>query len=127
MKFTKLVAIALFTVVATVAGGATAWDFGGWGHGNHGWDGWNNWNGWHGNHGPHGHGKMVRGRVFEDANGNGRLDRGERGVARVPVSDGVHSVESENGVDGLSVIVVGWDNWDSYGYLGGMGMVSIND
>jgi hypothetical protein len=48
-------------------------------------------------------------------------------VARVDASDGVHIVESQNGVDGLGVMVVGWDWYDSYAYSGGMGMVSIND
>jgi hypothetical protein len=40
--------------------------------------------------------------------------------------DGVHTLASENGVDGLGVIVVGWDLWDSYAYVGGMGLAAIN-
>jgi hypothetical protein len=40
--------------------------------------------------------------------------------------DGVHTLESENGIDGLGVMVVGWDLWDSYAYIGGMGLAAIN-
>jgi hypothetical protein len=40
--------------------------------------------------------------------------------------DGVHTIESENGFDGLGVMVVGWDSWDSYAYIGGMGLAAIN-
>jgi hypothetical protein len=47
-------------------------------------------------------------------------------VARLAVSDGVHTVESENGVDGLALGVVGWDLWDSYAYFGGMWFAPIN-
>jgi len=47
-------------------------------------------------------------------------------VARVTAADGVHTLESENGVDGLAVLVVGWDSYDSYAYAGGMGLAAIN-
>ena len=47
-------------------------------------------------------------------------------VARHLTPDGIHTLESENGTDGLGVIVVGWDLWDSYAYIGGMGMAAIN-
>jgi len=45
-------------------------------------------------------------------------------VARVPVSDGVHLLNGYN--DPFSVIVVGYDQWDSYAYLGGTGTGVIN-
>ena len=47
-------------------------------------------------------------------------------VARIPVPDGIHSLESEDGESGLAVIVIGWDSYDSYAYIGGMGMGAIN-
>jgi hypothetical protein len=47
-------------------------------------------------------------------------------VARHAMTDGVHTLESEDGVSGLGVIVVGWDLWDSYAYVGGMGLAAIN-
>jgi hypothetical protein len=47
-------------------------------------------------------------------------------VARVIVPDGVHALESGNNQAGLGVIVVGWDDYDSYAYTGGMGMGEIN-
>ncbi|MBW2277649.1 MAG: IgGFc-binding protein, partial [Deltaproteobacteria bacterium] len=47
-------------------------------------------------------------------------------VARIDVDDGVHTIESENGTDGLAVGVVGWDLWDSYAYFGGMWFAPIN-
>jgi hypothetical protein len=46
-------------------------------------------------------------------------------VARVPVPDGIHTLETGS-ESGLGVIVVGWDEWDSYAYTGGMGMGEIN-
>lgn len=46
-------------------------------------------------------------------------------VARIPVADGVHKVESQN-TKGIAVIVVGYDLYDSYAYIGGMGMGAIN-
>ena len=47
-------------------------------------------------------------------------------VTRHPVADGVHTLESAGDTDGLGVIVVGWDLYDSYAYAGGMGMEVIN-
>jgi hypothetical protein len=40
--------------------------------------------------------------------------------------DGVHTLRSANEEFGLGVVVVGWDQWDSYAYIGGMGMGAIN-
>jgi hypothetical protein len=47
-------------------------------------------------------------------------------VARIPIDDGIHTLRSENEEYGLAVIVVGYDQWDSYAYAGGMGMGEIN-
>lgn len=47
-------------------------------------------------------GDVISGLVFLDANGNGRYDEGERGVAEVPVSDGVSFVRT--GPDGRYTI-----------------------
>ena len=47
-------------------------------------------------------------------------------VARIPVKDGVHRVESISGEAGLGLIVVGFDEFDSYAYKGGMGTGVIN-
>jgi len=45
-------------------------------------------------------------------------------VARVPVPDGVHVFDG--GVEPFSVIIVGYDEYDSYAYLGGTGTGKIN-
>jgi hypothetical protein len=45
-------------------------------------------------------------------------------VARVPVADGVHVFDG--GLDPFSVIIVGYDMYDSYAYLGGTGTGKIN-
>jgi hypothetical protein len=47
-------------------------------------------------------------------------------VARVPVEDGIHTLESTDAGKGLAVLVVGYDSYDSYAYAGGMGMGAIN-
>ncbi|HUT78354.1 MAG TPA: MopE-related protein [Polyangia bacterium] len=47
-------------------------------------------------------------------------------VARVAVPDGIHTLESTNPSNGLAVVVVGYDTYDSYAYAGGMGMGAIN-
>jgi hypothetical protein len=47
-------------------------------------------------------------------------------VGRIPVPDGVHSLESTDDKKGINVIVVGYDMADSYAYPGGMGVHSIN-
>ena len=44
-------------------------------------------------------------------------------VARIVVADGIHSLESDVG---FSVAVVGYDEYDSYAYLGGTGTGKIN-
>ena len=45
-------------------------------------------------------------------------------VARVPVPDGVHVFDG--GAEPFSVIIVGYDQYDSYAYLGGAGTGKIN-
>ena len=45
-------------------------------------------------------------------------------VARVLVPDGVHVLDG--GVEPFSVVIVGYDQWDSYAYLGGTGTGKIN-
>ena len=40
--------------------------------------------------------------------------------------DGIYTLESGNGTDGIGVIVVGYDTYDSYAYAGGMGLAAIN-
>jgi hypothetical protein len=47
-------------------------------------------------------------------------------VTRKVVADGVHTLRSADDASGLGVIVVGWDMYDSYAYIGGMGMGAIN-
>ena len=45
-------------------------------------------------------------------------------VARVPVSDGIHVLDG--GQSAFSVMIIGFDDYDSYGYLGGTGTGVIN-
>jgi hypothetical protein len=45
-------------------------------------------------------------------------------VARVPVADGIHVFDG--GQNAFSIIIVGYDQWDSYAYLGGTGTGVIN-
>jgi hypothetical protein len=45
-------------------------------------------------------------------------------VARVPLADGVHVFDG--GMEPFSVIIVGFDQYDSYAYLGGTGTGKIN-
>ncbi len=45
-------------------------------------------------------------------------------VARVPIPDGVHVLDG--GDDPFGVVIVGYDDWDSYAYLGGTGTGTIN-
>ncbi len=45
-------------------------------------------------------------------------------VARVPVPDGVHVLDG--GLEPFSVVIVGYDSYDSYAYLGGTGTGKIN-
>jgi hypothetical protein len=45
-------------------------------------------------------------------------------VARVPLGDGVHVLDGQD--TPFSVIVVGYDQYDSYAYLGGTGTKIIN-
>lgn len=48
---------------------------------------------------------------------------GDYEVARVVAADGIHTLESSLG---FSVVVVGYDEYDSYAYLGGSGTGKIN-
>jgi hypothetical protein len=45
-------------------------------------------------------------------------------VARVPVSDGIHVFDGDQSP--FSIIILGYDQWDSYAYLGGTGTGVIN-
>ena len=45
-------------------------------------------------------------------------------VARVPVTDGIHVLDGDQ--NAFSVIIIGFDQWDSYAYLGGTGTGVIN-
>jgi hypothetical protein len=45
-------------------------------------------------------------------------------VARVPIADGVHLIDG--GTAKFSVVIVGYDQYDSYAYLGGTGTGVIN-
>jgi hypothetical protein len=45
-------------------------------------------------------------------------------VARVPVGDGIHVFDGDQ--NKFSIIIVGYDQWDSYAYLGGTGTGVIN-
>ena len=45
-------------------------------------------------------------------------------VARVPVADGIHVLDGDQ--NSFSVIIVGYDTFDSYAYLGGTGTGVIN-
>ena len=47
-------------------------------------------------------------------------------VARIPVADGIHTVESADPQYGVNVLVVGYGAVDSYAYPGGMGIKAIN-
>jgi hypothetical protein len=47
-------------------------------------------------------------------------------VTRKIVADGVHTLRSADEANGLGVVVVGWDSYDSYAYIGGMGMGALN-
>lgn len=51
------------------------------------------------------------------------VDDGDYEVARVVVPDGIHTLEA---AVGFSVVVVGYDSYDSYAYLGGSGTGVIN-
>ena len=52
------------------------------------------------------------------------VGNGDFEVARVPLPDGVHVFDGNDAE--FSVIIVGFDTWDSYGYLGGTGTGNIN-
>jgi len=47
-------------------------------------------------------------------------------VARVTAADGIHTLRSADESKGIGVMIVGWDEFDSYAYIGGMGMGAIN-
>lgn len=65
----------------------------------------------------------IDGVVIPDASFNPVGNSGFE-VARVPLPDGVHVLEGDG--TPFSVIVVGYDQHDSYGYLGGTGTKIIN-
>ncbi len=50
---------------------------------------------------------------------------GDWEVARVRISDGVHRLDGDEDA-AFGVVVVGWDRYDSYAYLGGVGTAPIN-
>ena len=52
------------------------------------------------------------------------VGNGDYEVARISIPDGVHTVDGLG--DPCSVIVVGYDDYDSYAYLGGVGTSVIN-
>jgi len=45
-------------------------------------------------------------------------------VARVPVTDGIHVFDGDS--NAFSIVILGYDLWDSYAYLGGTGTGVIN-
>jgi len=45
-------------------------------------------------------------------------------VARVPIADGIHVLDGDE--NAFSVMIIGYDTFDSYGYLGGTGTGVIN-
>ncbi|MFO7566786.1 MAG: IgGFc-binding protein [Enhygromyxa sp.] len=49
---------------------------------------------------------------------------GEWEVARVRVSDGVHLLDGDG--EPFGVVVIGWDQYDSYAYTGGTGTARLN-
>lgn len=49
---------------------------------------------------------------------------GEWEVARVFVPDGVHMLDGDG--EAFGVVVIGWDHYDSYAYMGGIGTARIN-
>lgn len=52
------------------------------------------------------------------------LADGEWEVARVSVPDGVHTLDGDG--QPFGVVVIGWDQYDSYAYIGGTGTAKIN-
>ena len=52
------------------------------------------------------------------------VGNGDWEVARIEIPDGVHVLDG--GEDPFGVVIVGYDNWDSYAYLGGTGTGTIN-
>lgn len=52
------------------------------------------------------------------------VGNGDWEVARVTVPDGVHVLDGGN--DAFGVVVIGWDQYDSYAYVGGTGTGKIN-
>jgi hypothetical protein len=47
-------------------------------------------------------------------------------VARIPIDDGIHTLRAEDEEYGLAVMVVGYDSYDSYAYVGGMRLAVTN-
>ena len=64
--------------------------------------------------------------TLDGANVTGFVPIGASGysVARVPLSDGIHVLDGNE--TPFSVIIVGYDEYDSYGYLAGTGTKIIN-
>jgi hypothetical protein len=52
------------------------------------------------------------------------IGNGDYEVARVALADGVHVFDA--GEDFFNVVIVGYDQWDSYGYLAGTGTAIVN-
>ncbi len=52
------------------------------------------------------------------------VGNGDWEVARVSVPDGVHVLDGDG--DAFGVVVIGWDQYDSYAYVGGTGTGKIN-
>ena len=52
------------------------------------------------------------------------VGNGDWEVARVSVPDGVHVLDGD--MDAFGVVVIGWDQYDSYAYVGGTGTGKIN-
>lgn len=52
------------------------------------------------------------------------LPGGDWEVARVSVPDGVHLLDGDG--EAFGVVVIGWDQFDSYAYIGGIGTAKLN-
>lgn len=63
---------------------------------------------------------FIPNEYFSDVAGN------DFQVAHIPISDGIHTIESVDPESGINVYAVGYDVADSYAYPGGMGVKVIN-
>jgi hypothetical protein len=68
---------------------------------------------------------LLDGEVVPDTEFTAVADSGFE-VARLSVDDGIHTLASADVDNGLGVTVVGWDEFDSYAYTGGMGLEPIS-